>query len=141
MFRLVRNSIPTCRAINRLATSSVRSLAAVSSVNLNFSQQKWDRRDLHLASSLQATHQEFTIKTVRERVMLVLSLYDKIDAEKLTMDSDFFKDLGLDSLDFVEVIMAMEDEFNFEIPDGHADRLRTPRDIFQFVCDKQDVYE
>lgn len=37
--------------------------------------------------------------------MLVLNLYDKIDNEKLTLDSDFFKDLGLDSLDFVDVII------------------------------------
>jgi NADH dehydrogenase (ubiquinone) 1 alpha/beta subcomplex 1 len=48
---------------------------------------------------------------VRERVLLVLKLYDKVDPEKLKMDSHFMNDLGLDSLDQVEVIMAMEDEF------------------------------
>jgi NADH dehydrogenase (ubiquinone) 1 alpha/beta subcomplex 1 len=80
------------------------------------------------------------MKTVRERILLVLSLYDKIDAEKLTLDSNFFTDLGLDSLDFVEVIMALEDEFLFEIPDGDMDRLKTPRDIYQYICDREDVY-
>lgn len=74
-------------------------------------------------------------------MLLVLRLYDKVDAEKLTIDSEFFKDLGLDSLDFVEMIVAMEDEFQFEIPDGDADRLKTPRDIMQYICDKEDVYE
>jgi hypothetical protein len=44
-----------------------------------------------------------TLTTVKDRIMLVLNLYDKIDNSKLTMDSDFFMDLGLDSLDFVEV--------------------------------------
>lgn len=80
------------------------------------------------------------MKTVHDRIILVLSLYDKIDPEKLTMDSNFFTDLGLDSLDFVEVIMAMEDEFMFEIPDGDMDRIKTPRDIYQYICDKEDVY-
>ncbi|EPB67809.1 hypothetical protein ANCCEY_13102 [Ancylostoma ceylanicum] len=52
-----------------------------------------------------------TKKTLEDRIILVLSLYDKIDPKKLTMDSDFSKDLGLDSLDHVEMIMAMEEEF------------------------------
>ncbi|KAK6061458.1 putative acyl carrier protein [Cooperia oncophora] len=52
------------------------------------------------------------------------------------MDSDFVKDLGLDSLDHVEMVMAMEEEFGFEIPDGDADRLKTPRDIFQYIADR-----
>ncbi|VDK45735.1 unnamed protein product [Anisakis simplex] len=82
-----------------------------------------------------------TLKTLEERIMLVLSLYDKIDPKQLTMDSKFFEDLGLDSLDHVEVIMALEDEFGFEIPDGDADNLKTPRDIYQYICDKEDVYE
>lgn len=71
----------------------------------------------------------------------MLSLFDKIDPKKLTLDSDFFTDLGLDSLDHVEVIMALEDEFGFEIPDGDSDRMKTPRQIFQYICDKNDVYE
>uniref|UniRef100_A0A0N5AAD9 Acyl carrier protein n=1 Tax=Syphacia muris TaxID=451379 RepID=A0A0N5AAD9_9BILA len=82
-----------------------------------------------------------TLKTVEERVLLVLSLYDKIDQKKLTLDSHFTNDLGLDSLDHVEVIMAIEDEFGFEIPDGDADNLKTPRDIFKYVCDREDIFE
>uniref|UniRef100_A0A8R1HKN3 Acyl carrier protein n=1 Tax=Caenorhabditis japonica TaxID=281687 RepID=A0A8R1HKN3_CAEJA len=82
-----------------------------------------------------------TKKTLEERIVLVLSLYDKIDAKKLTLDSDFTKDLGLDSLDHVEVVMAIEEEFGFEIPDGDADRFKTPRDIFQYIADKEDVFE
>ncbi|KAF7633803.1 Acyl carrier protein [Meloidogyne graminicola] len=86
-------------------------------------------------------HDVLTKRTVEDRIMLVLNLYDKIDNDKLTMDSDFFKDLGLDSLDFVEVILAIEDEFSFEIPDGDSDRMKTPRDIYQYICDKADVIE
>ncbi|VDM11135.1 unnamed protein product [Wuchereria bancrofti] len=88
-----------------------------------------------------AAHIHLTMKVVEQRIMLVLSLYDKIDPKKLTLDSDFKKDLGLDSLDFVEVIMAIEDEFHFEIPDGDSDNMKTPRDIYQYICDRKDIYE
>ncbi|XP_076312130.1 uncharacterized protein LOC143225864 [Tachypleus tridentatus] len=82
-----------------------------------------------------------TLEMIRDRVLLVLKLYDKIDAEKLTVDSHFMSDMGLDSLDHVEVIMAMEDEFGFEIPDSDAERLLRPNDIIRYVADKEDVYE
>ncbi|CAJ0587666.1 unnamed protein product, partial [Mesorhabditis spiculigera] len=85
--------------------------------------------------------QPLTKKTVEERILLVLSLYDKIDPKKLTMDADFSKDLGLGSLDLVEVVMALEDEFGFEIPDGDADGFKTPRLVFQYICDRKDVFE
>ena len=60
---------------------------------------------------------------------------------QLKTDSHFINDLGLDSLDHVEVIMAMEDEFGFEIPDGDAERLHRPADIVQYIADKEDIYE
>ncbi|XP_064617988.1 acyl carrier protein, mitochondrial-like isoform X1 [Liolophura sinensis] len=82
-----------------------------------------------------------TIQNIGERILLVLKLYDKIDPEKVTLDSHFINDLGLDSLDHVEVIMAMEDEFGFEIPDVDSDKLMRPRDIVQYICDKEDVYD
>ncbi|CAI5674759.1 NADH:ubiquinone oxidoreductase subunit AB1b [Oreochromis niloticus] len=82
-----------------------------------------------------------TLETIKERVMYVLKLYDKINPEKLQTSSHFMKDLGLDSLDQVEIIMAMEDEFGFEIPDAEAEKLMTPEEIVQYVADKKDVYE
>ncbi|XP_021200162.2 acyl carrier protein, mitochondrial isoform X1 [Helicoverpa armigera] len=81
-----------------------------------------------------------SLDLIKSRVLLVLQLYDKIDPEKLNVDSHFLNDLGLDSLDHVEVIMAMEDEFGFEIPDGDAERLVRPKDIIQYIADKEDVY-
>ncbi|CAG7729585.1 unnamed protein product [Allacma fusca] len=82
-----------------------------------------------------------TLEFIRDRVLLVLKLYDKVDPEKLTVDSHFLNDLGLDSLDHVEVIMAMEDEFGFEIPDRDAERLMKPADIVRYIGDKKDVYD
>ncbi|CDS43533.1 NADH dehydrogenase [Echinococcus multilocularis] len=78
---------------------------------------------------------------IEDRVMLVLQLYDKIDPNKLTLKSDLVKDFGLDSLDMVEVNVAMEEEFTFDIPSADAQRLRTPFDIIQYICDKHDIYE
>ncbi|XP_044728482.1 acyl carrier protein, mitochondrial isoform X1 [Chrysoperla carnea] len=82
-----------------------------------------------------------SLDLIRDRVLLVLKLYDKIDPEKLKLESHFINDLGLDSLDHVEVIMAMEDEFGFEIPDGDAEKLVRPADIVRYVADKEDIYE
>ncbi|RUS83119.1 hypothetical protein EGW08_009108, partial [Elysia chlorotica] len=82
-----------------------------------------------------------TLETVQKRVELVLKLYDKINPEKLSLDSHFINDLGLDSLDQVEIIMAIEDEFGFEIPDADSERLMRPRDIVQYIADKEDVFE
>ncbi|XP_051751148.1 NADH:ubiquinone oxidoreductase subunit AB1a [Ctenopharyngodon idella] len=82
-----------------------------------------------------------TLETIHDRVLYVLKLYDKINPEKLQATSHFMKDLGLDSLDQVEIIMAMEDEFGFEIPDAEAEKLMTPQEIVQYIADKKDVYE
>jgi acyl carrier protein len=80
------------------------------------------------------------LETIKQRVLLVLNLYDKISPEKLTVESHFYNDLGLDSLDHVEVIMAMEDEFGFEIPDDHGEKLMTPAQIVRYVADHEDIY-
>nr|XP_033770781.1 acyl carrier protein, mitochondrial [Geotrypetes seraphini] len=82
-----------------------------------------------------------TLESISERVLYVLKLYDKINPEKLTVQSHFMKDLGLDSLDQVEIIMAMEDEFGFEIPDADGEKLMTPQEIVDYIADKNDVYE
>ncbi|XP_062444092.1 acyl carrier protein, mitochondrial [Rhea pennata] len=82
-----------------------------------------------------------TLEGIRDRVLYVLKLYDKIDPAKLTVESHFMKDLGLDSLDQVEIIMAMEDEFGFEIPDADAEKLMCPQEIVDYIADKKDVYE
>ncbi|XP_017788702.1 PREDICTED: acyl carrier protein, mitochondrial isoform X2 [Habropoda laboriosa] len=80
-------------------------------------------------------------KDIENRVLSVIRSYDKITAEKLKLESHFMEDLGLDSLDHIEVIMAIEDEFGFEIPDMDAEKLLRPADIVRYVCDKEDVYE
>ena len=62
---------------------------------------------------------------VRDRVMSVVKNFAKVDAGKVTPTSAFAPDLGLDSLDTVEVVMAMEEEFAVEIPDAEADKIQS----------------
>lgn len=57
--------------------------------------------------------------------------------EDVKMDSTFIDDLGADSLDIVELIMAFEEEFNTEIPDDVAEKIRTVRDAVELL-DKAD---
>ncbi|PAA52771.1 hypothetical protein BOX15_Mlig007817g2, partial [Macrostomum lignano] len=76
---------------------------------------------------------------ITERVMTVIKLFEKISAEKLTIESHFMKELGLDSLDHVELLMAIEDEFGFEIPDQDAEKLNKPSDIIKYLCEKMEV--
>jgi len=71
--------------------------------------------------------------------MFVLKMFDKIDPEKLTATSHFFHDLGLNSLDHVEIIIHIEDDFDTEIPEHVMDRLQTPDDIIQYMGDRMSV--
>ncbi|XP_072513587.1 NADH:ubiquinone oxidoreductase subunit AB1a [Salminus brasiliensis] len=82
-----------------------------------------------------------TIDEIQNRVLYILKLYDKINPEKLQATSHFMKELGLDSLDQVEIIMAMEDEFGFEIPDVDAEKLMTPEEVVQYIANRLDIYE
>uniref|UniRef100_H2ZPX4 Acyl carrier protein n=1 Tax=Ciona savignyi TaxID=51511 RepID=H2ZPX4_CIOSA len=81
------------------------------------------------------------INEIRDRVMGLLKLYDKIDPEKITEGCHFMKDLGLDSLDHVEIIMAVENEFGYHIGDADAEKLLTPQEIIDYLADKYDLCE
>lgn len=56
-----------------------------------------------------------------------------VDAEKVTEDATFINDLGADSLDTVELIMAIEEEFDCEIPEEKAAEISTVKEVISFV--------
>lgn len=66
---------------------------------------------------------------VTERVLETMKTFEKVDASKLSSDAHFKNDLGLDSLDAVEVVMAIEEEFMVEIPDADAEKIQSCRGI------------
>ncbi|KAH7931080.1 acyl carrier protein [Leucogyrophana mollusca] len=67
---------------------------------------------------------------IQSRVLEVLKGFEKVDPAKLSTSSSFTDDLGLDSLDAVEVVMAVEEEFAIEIPDAEADEIKTVQQAF-----------
>ena len=56
-----------------------------------------------------------------------------VDEAEVSIDSTFIDDLGADSLDIVELIMAFEEEFNVEIPDDVAEKIKTVKDIVEYI--------
>ena len=56
-----------------------------------------------------------------------------VDAAEVSIDSTFIDDLGADSLDIVELIMAFEEEFNIEIPDEIAEKIKTVKDAVEYI--------
>jgi acyl carrier protein len=59
-----------------------------------------------------------------------------VEPEKVTMEASFVEDLGADSLDTVELVMAFEEEFGIEIPDEDAEKLQTVGDAVKYVKEK-----
>uniref|UniRef100_A0A0A9DGR0 Acyl carrier protein n=1 Tax=Arundo donax TaxID=35708 RepID=A0A0A9DGR0_ARUDO len=72
---------------------------------------------------------------VTDRIIKVVKNFQKIeDPAKVTPDAHFKNDLGLDSLDAVEVVMALEEEFGFEIPDNEADKIDSIKVAVDFIA-------
>jgi acyl carrier protein len=60
-----------------------------------------------------------------------------VEAEKVTREASFVEDLGADSLDTVELVMAFEEEFGMEIPDEQAEKLQTVGDAIDYIQNNQ----
>ncbi|OUS45118.1 acyl carrier protein 1 [Ostreococcus tauri] len=71
---------------------------------------------------------------VTDRVVRVVKNFAKVDAAKVSATSAFASDLGLDSLDVVEVVMAMEEEFAVEIPDAEADKIQSVPEAVAYLA-------
>ena len=68
-----------------------------------------------------------------ERIRKIIVDQLGVDESQVTIDSSFVDDLGADSLDIVELIMALESEFDIEIPDVDAEKITTVNDAVQYV--------
>ena len=60
-----------------------------------------------------------------------------VNEDQVTEDASFVDDLGADSLDTVELIMAFEEEFDVEIPDEDAQKIKTVKDVIEYIESKQ----
>ncbi|WP_018390320.1 acyl carrier protein [Ancylobacter sp. FA202] len=70
---------------------------------------------------------------IAERVKKIVAEHLGVEPEKVTEDASFIDDLGADSLDTVELVMAFEEAFNCEIPDDAAETILTVRDAITFL--------
>lgn len=68
-----------------------------------------------------------------EKVRDIIAEQLGIEAGDIKMESSFVDDLGADSLDIVELIMALEEEFNMEIPDEEAEKISTVGDVVNYI--------
>jgi len=69
-----------------------------------------------------------------------LKAFEKVDPAKVTPTSSFTDDLGLDSLDAVEVVMAIEEEFGIEIPDEEADKITSVGEAISYISKQPDAH-
>ena len=74
--------------------------------------------------------------TVFERVKAIVVKHLEASPEKVTERASFIDDLGADSLDNVELVMAFEEEFGIEIPDDAAEHIQTVGDAVKFISEK-----
>ena len=71
-----------------------------------------------------------------EKVQKILAEQLELDADEITMDSSLVEDLGIDSLDFVDIVMSLEDEFDTEFPEEDMAGIKTVGDIVKYIEDK-----
>jgi acyl carrier protein len=70
---------------------------------------------------------------IGDRVKTIVIEHLGVDAEKVQDNASFIDDLGADSLDTVELVMALEEEFGLDIPDDEADKLKTVGDAMEYL--------
>jgi acyl carrier protein len=76
-------------------------------------------------------------KTIEQRIKDIIIEQLGVTAEQVTPEAKFIEDLGADSLDTVELVMALEEEFGLEIPDDEAEKLQSVGDVIKHVEDPQ----
>ncbi len=74
---------------------------------------------------------------IAEQVKKIVIEHLGVDASKVTDNASFIDDLGADSLDTVELVMAFEEEFGVEIPDDAAEKIATVKDAIEFIVSKK----
>ena len=76
-------------------------------------------------------------KSIEQKVKEIIVEQLGVNADQVTPDVKFIEDLGADSLDTVELVMALEEEFGQEIPDEEAEKLQSVGDVIKYIEDSQ----
>ena len=75
-------------------------------------------------------------KSIEQRVKDIIVEQLGVNPEQVTPTASFIEDLGADSLDIVELVMAFEEEFSVEVPDEDAEKLQTVGDVIKYIEEK-----
>lgn len=73
---------------------------------------------------------------IEPRIKKIIEEQLGVEGDRIKPEASFIDDLGADSLDIVELVMAMEEEFDLEIPDEDAEKLRTVSDVTKYLQEK-----
>lgn len=74
--------------------------------------------------------------SIEPRIKKIIEEQLGVEGDRIKPEASFIDDLGADSLDIVELVMAMEEEFDLEIPDEDAEKLRTVNDVTKYLQGK-----
>jgi acyl carrier protein len=77
--------------------------------------------------------------SVEQRVSEIIVEQLGVTKEEIVPEASFIDDLGADSLDIVELVMAMEEEFDIEIPDDDAEKIQTIGDAFAYIRERRET--
>lgn len=80
------------------------------------------------------------MEIVAQKVTTIIGDQLGVAEESCVLEANLLDDLGADSLDVVELVMALEEEFGIEVPDEHVENIRTIRDIIEYVSTKAEVH-
>ena len=76
-------------------------------------------------------------KSIETRVKDIIVDQLGVNADQVTLEAKFVEDLGADSLDTVELVMAFEEEFDIEVPDEEAEKLQSVGDVVTYITSQQ----
>ncbi|KAN0100695.1 Acyl carrier protein-like protein [Tylopilus felleus] len=107
-------------------------LRSLSRVKPTFAVSKQSAYRLHRANFSAAA--ALSKDDIQTRIFDLLKGFEKVDPAKVSTSASFANDLSLDSLDAVEVVMAIEEEFAIEIPDAEADEIKTIQQAIEYIA-------
>jgi acyl carrier protein len=91
---------------------------------------------LHKQTNVLKQEEKMADKSVADRVKEIIVEQLGVNPDQVTPEAKFIEDLGADSLDTVELVMAFEEEFGAEIPDEDAEKLQTVGDVVKYIEDR-----
>ncbi len=71
--------------------------------------------------------------SIESQIKEIIAAQLSVEPEKVTSDAKFIEDLGADSLDTVELVMAFEEKFSIEVPDADAEKLKSVSDVVKYI--------